>query len=90
MAAVAVVPAVANIKPYDTKEPFGALFLCVRFYRGNGKHPRRGDTVQGEKGGRDMQHVKEKTVSDKGKKRDKGENIGIDIYEKGRGERASE
>jgi len=46
--------------------------------------------VQGEKGGGDMQHVKEKTVSDKGKKRDKGENIGIDIYEKDRDERASE
>ena len=49
MADAAVVPAVANIKPYDTKEPFGALFLCVRFYRGNGKHLRRGDTAQGEK-----------------------------------------
>ena len=78
MAAVAVVPAVANIKPYDTKEPFGALFfMCTVF-------------CKGMKNTCGAIQCKGKIVSDKGKKRDKGENIGIDIYEKDRDERASE
>ena len=44
MAAAAVVPAVADIKPYDTKEPFGALFYVHGFT--GGMENTRGEAIQ--------------------------------------------
>ena len=80
MAAAAVVPAVADIKPYDTKEPFGALFLCVRLFAKGWKTPAAGRYSARKRSFR----AREKQKEQRGKK-----NNGIDVYEKGRGERAS-